>query len=102
MFIGIKDGKIWDMCSRIENKRNVDSIPDNEYIYVEEPKVRYYVDDTWDFIKKVSLLDSPRRDIPPDKTPEELIAELEIRLVSAEEKIVILEEKVDDLTSISP
>lgn len=72
MFIGIKDGKIWDMTSLLCNKRD-DSIPDDEYLYLENRG--YLPEDTWDFEKNVSLRDSPFRFQKRPKTELELLKE---------------------------
>lgn len=84
MKLGIKDGKIYDICSRLEWKRD-DSIPDKDYI---EDYGDNWIDDIWDFENKVSLKDSPKRFEEPPKTKLE---ELEAQLTDALARITQLE-----------
>ncbi len=72
MKIGIKEGKIYDICSKLTHghKRD-DSIPDKDYLDL--PMGDWIVGDTWDFEKNISLKDSPQRFIEPEPTELELL-----------------------------
>ena len=84
MKLGIKDGKIWDVCSDLRNKRD-DSIPDKDYLNLSRGD--WFIDDTWDFEKNESLRDSPKRFEEKPKTVLELkIEEIESRLNILEAK----------------
>lgn len=86
MKLGIKDGKIWDICSRLDcgHKRD-DSIPDKDYLDLDMKD--WFVGDTWDFEKNISLKDSPIRDEVKPKTVLELkIEEIEARILTLENK----------------
>ena len=84
MYVGMKEGKIWDVCSRLKYKRD-DSIPEKEYLDL--PMGDWVIGDTWDFEKRESLKDAPKRFEDPEKTVLELkIEELESRLNILEAK----------------
>ena len=84
MKLGIKDSKIYDICSSLESKRD-DSIDDKDYLDL--PMEDWVVGDTWDFDNNISLKDSPLRFIEPQKSELELkIEELELRLEIIENK----------------
>lgn len=101
MFIGIKDGKIVDVCSNILNAIYSETRWGTErYISLnlaeEEAKITYIeipenealkciIGDTWDDINKTSLQDAPIRTAPTPKTTLELkIEELEVRILELE------------------
>ena len=80
LYIGIKDGKIYDICSNLLVRRN-DMIPENDYILKEgRAGKEFQIEDTWDNDK--SLKDSPLRasKIPSNKELEARIKILEERL----------------------
>jgi len=54
--VGIKDGKIWDICSNLKNKRD-DSIADEDYVTINKSDIR--IGDTW--LNGESLKDAPSR-----------------------------------------
>jgi len=90
MRIGIKDGKIYDICSDISHKRD-DTIKDEDYLDL--PKGDWRIDDTWNSKKNISLKDALRRVEPIEenlagllqKTEEQLkIEELEARILELE------------------
>ena len=84
LYIGIKDGKVWDITSELINKRGPD-IPDEEYILKEN--IDIYINDSWDFDNSINIPDSPRRFAEPEKTTEQLkIEELEARILALEVK----------------
>lgn len=84
MKIGIKDGKIYDICSDLRNKRD-NSIEDKDYLDL--PMNDYYIGDTWDFENNISLKDSPQR------FEEKPKSELELKLEQLENRILELELK---------
>ena len=84
MKLGIKDGKIYDICSDLRNKRD-DSISDKDYLDL--PIGDWEIKDTWDFEKNESLKDSPIRYIEKPKS------DLELRMEEVEERIKKLEGK---------
>jgi len=96
MFVGIKDGKIFDICSDLKNKRTADDgiyLSQNELdsiVYKELEFTDFYIGDTWDSQINISLKDAPQRFIIPEKTDFELLQEkiddLEARLVIQESK----------------
>jgi len=85
MYIGIKDGKIWDICSELKYKRD-NSINDKDYLDL--PMGDWLIDDTWDSINNISLNDAPIRTAPKSKTELELLQEtvqdLEARILTLE------------------
>ena len=92
MFIGIKEGKIYDICSDLRSKRD-NSIPDKDYLDL--PFDNWVIGDTWDSINNISLKDSPQRFEPIPKTEIELLqeknAEFETRIAELEAKNAALE-----------
>jgi len=84
MKIGIKDGKIWDICSKLSIKRD-NSIPDKDYLDI--PMGDFIVEDTWIDETKTSLKDSPQRFVAEKKTS------LELRIETLENKVESLETK---------
>lgn len=95
MYVGIREGKVFDICSHLANKRlkddGVDIDPDSvAYILISEAemiKKNILVGDTWDFENQDSLKDSPARIPQPDKEDilQEKIQELEDRIKALEE-----------------
>jgi len=86
MKIGIKEGKVWDICSDIKYKRD-DSVLDKDYLDL--PMEDWIVGDTWDFEKNTSLKDSPQRFEEKPKSELELkIEELEARILELESKSI--------------
>ena len=85
MYIGIKDGKVFDICSDLRNKRD-NTIEDDDYLEIDNSH-NIVVEDTWDSQNNVSLQDAPSRTAPPKKTT------LELRLEQMEAKILKLEIK---------
>ena len=75
MYIGIKDGKIWDKCSELMFKRTLDVLPDD--VYIKTNGKDNVVGDTWDFINNISLKDSPLRAIAVEKSLEQHIKDIE-------------------------
>ena len=88
MKLGIKNGKIYDICSDLRNKRD-DSISDKDYLDL--PIGDWEIEDIWDFEKNESLKDSPIRFIEKEKT------ELEIRIDDLETRITELEKQKEIL-----
>lgn len=86
MHVGIKDGKIYDICSDLRHKRD-SSINDNDYLDVKNNDS--CIDDTWNFEKNESLKDSPFRFIEPEPTELEL---LEKRIQKLEDLVLKLTE----------
>jgi len=84
MKIGIKNNKIWDICSELINKRD-DSIPDIDYLDLEMGD--WFIGDNWDSKNNISLKDSPKRFEKPPKSELELL----------EEKVLQLEQKIEKL-----
>lgn len=85
VYIGIRDKKIWDMCSELESKRTDFNLPIEKYLFLEIND--YFVGDTWNFEKNISLKDSPKRFEKPKKT------DLELQLKSIESRLLELEKK---------
>lgn len=85
MKLGIKDNKIWDVCSDLRNKRD-DSLPDKNYLDL--PMNDWIIGDSWDVKNKVSLKDAPIRFEEKPKT------EIELRLEAIELKVEKLEKEV--------
>lgn len=84
IYIGIKDGKVWDKTTDLINKRSSD-IPDEDYILVDN--IDICIDDTWDFQNNINLKDSFRRFIEPEKTADQLkLEDFEIRIKALEDK----------------
>lgn len=91
VYIGIKDGKVFDITSRMENRRKCDDgIPLTKeeldsVIYLEGPynKDDIMIEDS--YINKEFLKDSPKRFEEPKKT------DLELRLEVLENRIKLLE-----------
>jgi len=72
MYVGIKDGKIYDVCSNLKSKRD-NSISDLDYLDL--PIKDWQIDDTWNFETNESNKDSFRRSEKPPKTELELLRE---------------------------
>ena len=84
MRLGIKDGKIYDICSDIRHKKD-DSIDSKDYLNL--PIGDWLIGDTWDSEKNDSLKNSLQRFEEPYKSPEQLkIEELETRILALENK----------------
>ena len=88
-YIGLIDGKIYDICSDLINKRG-NLIKDENYIIQEVGGGDYFIGDTWDFDNNTSLKDSPQRTstIPP--LPK---SDIEKRLDALEARMTIEENK---------
>jgi len=84
MKIGIKNNKIYDICSELINKRD-NSIPDKEYLDL--PMEDWFIGDTWDSKSDISLKDSPQRFEERPKSELELLQE---RVLQLEQKVEIL------------
>ncbi len=79
MFIAIKKGKIWDICSELQYKRTKDSLLDDKYFKITEKDL--CIGDTWEFGNGISLKDSPLRDVVVVKSLEQRIKDIEVSLV---------------------
>lgn len=88
MKLGILDGKIWDICSRLDggHKRD-DLIPDKDYLDL--PMKDWVIGDTWDFTENKSLKDSPLR-LEICIKPKTV---LELKIEALESRLNILEAK---------
>jgi len=88
IYIGIKDGKIWDICGMLESKRTDFDLPEVNYLNLDMND--FVIGDTWDFEKNESLKDAPKRFEPKPKTQLELMQEeiddLKVRLIIQEAK----------------
>ena len=73
MRLGIKDGKIWDICSTTKAKRTDFDLAAKDYLDL--PMGDWRIGDTWDSINNISLKDAPSRTAPKPKTEMELIQE---------------------------
>ena len=76
MYISVKDGKVWDICSELRYKRTKDSLSDDAYLKIDDIE-RPYIDDTWDITNNISLKDSDKRNIERPMSLEERIKEIE-------------------------
>ncbi len=83
MYLGILNEKIYDICSDLKHKRDA-SIDNKDYLDL--PRGNWYIGDTWDSEKNLSLKDSPQRFIGPEKT----------ELEKLKERIVKIETKLED------
>ena len=88
MFIGIKDGKIWDICSSLESKRTDFNLPDSDYFITDKQDIR--IGDTWDLKKKDSLRDSPKRF---EERPKSKLQLLQNKIIELESRLETLENK---------
>lgn len=70
-FIGIKEGKVWDVCSDLINKRDDDPILDKDYILFEVNSMDIHFGDTWDFDNNINIPDSTLR-FAEEKEPEKI------------------------------
>jgi len=96
MLIGIKDNKIFDICSDLKNKRIADDgiyLSQNELdsiVYIELEFNDFYIGDSWDTQNNINLKDSPQRFVVPKKSELELlrdeIEDLKSRLTIQEAK----------------
>ena len=90
MKLGIKDGKIYDICSELINKRD-NSINDKDYLDL--PMDDWCIGDSINSDGSNHLKDSPIRSIPPPKTELELLqeknAEFETRIAELEAKAAL-------------
>lgn len=89
MYVGIKDNRIWDICSDLRSKRTDFNLPIE--VYLDLPMGDRVVGDTWDSKNNVSLKDSPRRFIEPPKSEFELLQEKTIEL---EKKLLEIEKNL--------
>ena len=71
VYIGIKDGKIYDVCSRIEWKRD-NSIPDKDYLDLNIKVGDVRIGDTINSDGSGHIKDSPTRFKPIPKSQLEL------------------------------
>lgn len=78
IYIGIKDGKIWDLCSELVSKRTDFNLPVKDYLFMEMGD--FVIGDSWDSEKKESLKDSPKRFEEPPKSKFELLKEKVLQL----------------------
>ena len=85
--IGIKDAKIYDVCSKLVHKRD-NSIPDKNYLDL--PIKDFVIGDTWNFETNESNKDSSIRFEPKPKSELELL----------QEQVEILKLKVEKLELI--
>lgn len=94
-FIGILEGKVFDICSDLVNKRTRDN--GIELSKEELEKIRYLetkendivIGDSWDFVNNISLKDSPKRiPIIPEKS------EIELKIESLEASITAINERL--------
>lgn len=86
LYIGIKDGKIYDVCSDLSIKRD-NTIDDEDYILREGcAGSEFQIDDTWDFENDKSLKDSLKRvlDVLTNKELAKKINLIESRLNTLE------------------
>ena len=82
-FIAVKEGKVWDKCGQLINKRTDDPLPVKDYIEVDLSDVVF--GDTWVSETKTNLEDSPSRTAEQEKTEEQLKLEvLESRILELE------------------
>lgn len=78
MYIGIKDGKVWDKVTELINKRGSD-IADKDYKIAKTLDI--CIDDTWNILTDTNNKDSPRRFEEPEKEPWEIkIEELQSQI----------------------
>lgn len=88
LYIGIKNGKIYDVCSDLSIKRD-NTIEDKDYILREgNAGSDFQIDDTWDFGNDESLKDSIKR-ISNVLT----IEKLELKMDLLESRLLTLEGK---------
>ncbi len=97
MFYGIKEEKIWDVCSKMINKRTKDNgIPTVAEFYIEIDDGSYIPGDSYNDITKEISKDSPQRFIEPEKTSEQLrLDDLETKNIDLEARIAVLESKIE-------
>jgi len=86
MYIGIKDGKIFDIVSDLRHKRDIN---DKTVKYIEMEMGDIFIGDSWE--NNTNLKDSPQRliSIPEPKDNlelEEIIKDLEARIKKLEGK----------------
>jgi len=82
-YIAIKDGKIYDICSNLKNKRD-DTIRDEDYKLLLLDG-SWVIGDSWDSENDTSLTDSPLRNPPVVKSMLELkVEDLEARITELE------------------
>lgn len=95
MFVGIRNGKIWDICEPLKNKRKREDgilLTEEELakiIYIEiKNKSDVVVGDTWDFENSINIPDSPLRDTIPEKSEiQKKLEELELRIETLESQL---------------
>ncbi len=75
VLIALKNGKVWDMCSKVIYKKTVDSLFDNDYFKIDEKDI--VVGDKWDSEKGISLKDSILREVLIEKSIEERLEVIE-------------------------
>lgn len=94
MYIGIKNGKVVDICSDLINA-NIGIFTDSEDDYIEMKEEEFYqlrmeIGDSWDFENNINVPDSPKRSEPQPKSRLELLEE---KMIELESKIIELERK---------
>lgn len=90
-YIGVKNGKVWDVCSTLLNKRD-NSIKDEDYIESDISMGDVIAGDTWNDGNPIK--DSPLRSVVPEKTVQELKNnELQAKIDALENRIKDLEGK---------
>ena len=85
MIIGIKDGKVIDLCSRDIYKAYPE---DKDVLYINHSGMNVKVLDTWNVELNQSNMDSPKRE--PQKTELELL----------QEEVNVLKSKMNELIDI--
>ena len=84
IYVGIKEGKIYDLCDRLVNKRD-NSIEDKDYLHFEKD-MDFQIGDPWDY----ELNDSIKTNRVRIKSEFEL---LQIEVENLKSKIELLEKK---------
>jgi len=95
MYYGIKDGKVWDVCSDERNKRTKDNgVPTLAEFYLELNDVSYRTGDSYNDVSKEITKDSPQRFATPEKSQLELrVQALEIENGDLKNRLSSLESK---------
>ena len=88
MYLGIKEGKIFDITTNLLNKRDPN---DKEVNYIVVKLDDYIVGDTWDFKNNLSLKDSPIRFEILPKNDFQLMKEAILELEYKNDEVMIQE-----------
>lgn len=89
MHYGIKDGKVWDRCSDLRNKRMFDNgVPMEAEFYIEKDDRSYTTGDSYNQLSEEITKDSPSR--IPVKTELQLLQE---EVADLKSRLIILEDK---------